>query len=122
MRDEITSARMRPVSSLSEEQRIHLIGALPCRGILRSPALRGSDGGVPVAIPTGAVEPAPRIVGYLRRHPTASPAEMRVVLSLSRSQTYRALRRLLLPRQIGANVGRTSAAADRLVDFDPSRN
>jgi hypothetical protein len=47
---------------------------------------------------------------------------MRTVLNLSRSRTYRVLQRLLLSRQVVANGGRTTAAAYRLADFDPSRN
>ena len=122
MRDEITSARFPSDGGLSEEQRIRLIGELLCKGILRSPSLRGNDGGPPAVISTGAGEPELRIVDYLKRHETASPSEMRAVLNLSRSRTYRALQRLLSSRQIAANGGRTSAAGYRLVDFDPSRN
>ena len=122
MRDETTSAAMPQVASLSEEQRIHLIGELLCKGILRSPALRGSDSGAPASMTADAEEPEPRIVDYLRKHRAASPSEIKAVLNLSRSRTYRALQRLLLSGQIAANGGRTSAAAYRLVDFDPSRN
>lgn len=122
MRNETTSAPIPSAGGLSEEQRIHLIGELLCKGILHSPSLRGSAGGPPVAIPPDAVEPEQRIVDYLKRHQTASPSEMRAVLNLSRSRIYRALQRLLLSRQIVANGGRTTAAAYRLMDFDPSRN
>ena len=122
MRDETTSARMPPVAGLSEEQRIALIGELLCKGILRSPSLRASDGGVPAAMAAGASEPETRIVDYLRKHRTASPSELKAVLNLSRSRTTRALQRLRLSGQIAPYGGRTSAAAYRLADFDPSRN
>ena len=122
MREEIMSAQISLAGGLSEEQRIRLIGALLCKGILHSPSLRGNDGGPPAALSAGTGEPEQRIVDYLKRHQTASPSEMRAVLNLSRSRTYRALQRLVLSRQIAANGGRTSAAGYRLVDFDPSRN
>ena len=118
MRGEITSARIPSVGGLSEEQRIHLIGELLCKGILRSPSLRASDGGAPAVFAADASEPGPRIVDYLRKHRTASPSEIKTVLNLSRSRTYRALQRLLSSRLIIANGGRTSAAAYRLLDFD----
>ncbi len=98
------------------------IGELICKGILCSPGLRFDPTGTPVGAEAAIAEPEERIVDYLRRHQAASPSEMRTVLSLSRSRTYRALQRLLLSSQIVANGGRTSAAAYRLADFDPSRN
>ncbi len=122
MRNETVRDRMAEVAGLSEEQRIHLIGELLCKGILRSPSLRGGDVGAPTATTGDAGELEPRIVDYLRKHQTASPAEIKAVLNLSRSRTYRALQRLLSSRQIVSNGGRTSAAAYRLTDFDPSRN
>jgi hypothetical protein len=95
---------------------------LICKGILCSPALRFDPTGTPVRTEAVAAEPEERIVDYLRRHHSASPSEMRVVLHLSRSRTYRALQWLLLSGQVVTNGGQTSAAAYRLADFDPSRN
>ena len=107
---------------IAGDDRVRLIGQLICKGILCSPGLRRDR----PAVSDGAEEPIPapegRIVDYLRRHQAASPSEMRTVLNLSRSSTYRALQNLLLSRRVVANGCRTSAAAYRLADFDPSRN
>ena len=104
------------------DERMRRIGELICKGILCSPALRFDPSGTLVRTEAAAAEPEERIVDYLRRHHSASPSEMRVVLHLSRSRTYRALQWLLLSGQIVTNGGQTSATAYRLADFDPSRN
>jgi hypothetical protein len=113
---------MRPLIPTTEPERIRLIGELLCKGILCSPSLRADAASATGSPTVNAGEPEQRIVDYLRRHQAASPAEMRAVLNLSRSRTYRSLQRLLFSRQVVANGGRTSAAAYRLADFDPSRN
>ena len=113
---------MRPLIPMTEPERIRLIGELLCKGILCSPSLRANAARATVSSTADAGEPEQRIVDYLRRHQAASPSEMRAVLNLSRSRTYRVLQRLLLSRQVVANGGRTTAAAYRLADFDPSRN
>lgn len=101
---------------------MRLIGELICKGILCSPGLRLDPSETPGCGEGANPDAEGRIVNYLRRHQAASPSEMRTVLNLSRSRTYRALQHLLLSRQIVAGGGRTSAAAYRLADFDPSRN
>jgi predicted HTH transcriptional regulator len=98
------------------------IGELICKGILCSPGLRFDPTGALDRTGAAIAEPEERILAYLRRHQAASPSEVRTVLNLSRSRTYRALQHLILSGQIVANGGRTSAAAYRLADFDPSRN
>jgi hypothetical protein len=106
----------------TQEDRLRLIGELLCKGILCSPslhAMRLGGAALPEPIP---LNPEERILEYLRRHESASPAEMRAVLKLSRTRTSQALQRLLLSRQIARNDGRTSATAYRLAFFDPSRN
>jgi len=113
---------MRPLIPTTEPERIRLIGELLCKGILCSPSLRANAALAMVNPAVDGGEPEQRIVDYLRRHQAASPSEMRTVLNLSRSRTYRVLQRLLLSRQVVANGGRTTAAAYRLADFDPSRN
>jgi len=107
---------------LSGDDRVRLIGQLICKGILCSPGFRRDRPAVPDSVEESIPTPEGRIVDYLRRHQPASPSEMRSVLNLSRSRTYRALQHLLLCRQIVTNGGRTSAAAYRLTDIDPSRN
>ena len=102
---------MRPSYPTTEEERIRLIGELLCKGILLSPSLRVGEGGPPAVTVIGTVDAEQRIVDYLKRHRAASPSELRAVLNLSRSGTYRALQRLLLSRQVIANGGRTSAAS-----------
>jgi AraC-like DNA-binding protein len=115
---------MRPHLPETEDERIRLIGDLLCKGILLSPSLRGDAVGVGESptVDRRKLEPEQRIVDYLRRHRAASPAEMRTVLNLSRSRTYRALQQLLASRLVVTNGGRTTAAAYRLADLDPSRN
>jgi hypothetical protein len=113
---------MRTSSPMPGDERMRRIGELICKGILCSPALRFDPTGTLVRTEAAAAEPEERIVDYLRRHHSASPSEMRAVLNLSRSRTYRALQWLLLSGQIVTNGGQTSATAYRLADFDPSRN
>lgn len=104
------------------EDRLRLIGELLCKGILCSPSLHaGRLSGAALTAPV-PLNPEERILEYLRRHESASPAEMRAVLKLSRTRTNLALQRLLLSQQIARNGGRTSAAAYHLASFDPSRN
>ena len=108
---------------MSGDDRMRWIGELICKGILCSPGLRlEPTAGALDRTGAAIVEPEERILAYLRRHRAASPAEVRTVLNLSRSRTYRALQHLIFSGQIVANGGRTSAAAYRLADFDPSRN
>jgi hypothetical protein len=107
---------------MTGDERVRRIGELICKGILCSPALRFDATGTLVRTKAAAAEPEERIVDYLRRHHSASPSEMRAVLNLSRSRTYRALQWLLLSGQVVTNGGQISAAAYRLAAFDPSRN
>jgi len=104
------------------DERMRRIGELICKGIICSPSLRLEATGAQMRTESVADDPDQRIVDYLRRHHAASPSELRTVLNLSRSRTYRALERLLLSGQVVANGGHTSAVAYRLADFDPSRN
>jgi predicted HTH transcriptional regulator len=104
----------------SEEDCIRRIGELICKGILCSPALR-DEADNRDSMPAIEDQPSNRIVEYLRVKQVASPAEMRAVLQLSRSTTYRALQRLLDEGRVSA-TGRTSAAAYRLQELDSQRN
>jgi hypothetical protein len=103
-----------------DEARLRLIGELLCKGILCSQPLGPQADSDAETTSSLAGAPEERVLDYLRRHQPASPAEIRSVLSLSRSSAYRVLQRLLLTGQVVSNGGRTSAAAYRLVD--PSRN
>jgi len=113
---------MRQAIPQTAEDRLRLIGDLLCKGILGSPALRSAHGESALASDAVPANPEDRILDYLRRHEWASPAEMRVVLKLSRTRTSLALQRLVLANQIASNGGKTTAAAYRLNTFDPSRN
>lgn len=106
---------------MSEAERLCRIGELICKGIHASPALFSAD----LSRPAPHLEPqtpAERVLEYLRRHGSASPAELEAVLNLSRSRAYRTLQQLLLEGRIESNGGRTSSVAYRLRAFDPSRN
>ncbi len=112
-----------PPSPSSEAERIQRIGELICKAIIRSRA-------EPVAGDvSGPVDESPipeksdrRIVAYLRQTQEAAPGEMGRMLNLSRATVHRTLQRLLAERRVVAVGGRTSAAAYRLAEIDPSRN
>jgi hypothetical protein len=113
---------MRVSQPMTGDERMRRIGELICKGIICSPSLRFDSMGSLVRTEAVTAGPEQRIVDYLRRHHAASPSEIRTVLNLSRSRTYRMLQQLLLSGQVVANGGQTSAVAYRLADFDPSRN
>ncbi len=112
---------------LSETERLRRIGELIGRGIMRSRLLHDESNGrhaqnvVTGSVVAGAEDPRQRIVALLQRTKEASPAEIRVMLKLSRSGTDRALQRLRAEQRVVA-FGRTSSVVYRLKDFDPSRN
>ncbi len=112
---------------LTEAERLRRIGELIGRGIMRSRLLRDESNGrhaqnvVTGSVVEGAEEPRQRIVALLQRTKEASPAEIRVMLKLSRSGTDRALQRLRAEQRVVAS-GRTSSVVYRLKEFDPSRN
>ena len=114
---------LRPPNSISESERIRLIGELICKAILRSSALSMESDGFASASGSSVPEKSDRrIVEYLRRAREAAPGEICRMLNLSRTTVHRVLHRLVSERRVVALGGRTSAAAYRLAEIDPSRN
>jgi uncharacterized membrane protein len=112
---------------LSDKQRVRRIAELLCKAIVLTDAswavqlhALSTDSSEPIVLPSfrDASSGDDRILNYLAFVGTASPAVIRSSLGLSRTSTYRALRRLSSVGNIVAS-GQTRGVVYRLSQGEP---